>query len=169
MGHCGLLSSHDDWSVEQYLPAEAAMVTQMRDPVSRVLSAYEFSVEVASRVLTRSKDYKPDPAKVNTRNVWPWSILVPLIETDMLARVPPSLLRPAPCTVRTDGLIMLVCAIQPLLSLLSHLTSSERQLFIIGFCSTLVPFLFCISSAILRCSCQHFACHAVHRLQQSVR
>lgn len=87
VGHCGLLSSHDDWSVEQYLPAKAKMVTQIRDPVSRVLSAYEFSVEVAARVLIRSKGYKHDPAKVNTRNVWPWSILVPLIEKDMLTRV----------------------------------------------------------------------------------
>lgn len=87
LGHCGLLSSHDDWSVEQYLPPEATMVTQLRDPVSRILSAYEFSVEVAARVLTRSKDYKPDPSRVNTRNVWPWSILIPLIEDDMRKRV----------------------------------------------------------------------------------
>lgn len=87
LGHCGLLSSHDDWSVEQYLPPEAVLVTQLRDPVSRILSAYEFSVEVAARVLTRSKDYRPDPSRVNTRNVWPWSILIPLIEDDMWKRV----------------------------------------------------------------------------------
>ena len=63
------------------------MVTQIRDPVSRVLSAYEFAVEVAARVLTRSEDYKPDPSKVNTRDVWPWSAIIPIVETDMLARV----------------------------------------------------------------------------------
>ncbi len=90
VGHCGLLSSHDDYSVTQFLPPEAAMVTQVRDPIGRVLSAYEFAVEVAARVLTRPKDYRPDPTKVNTRNVWPWSVLVPIVEQDMLARVCPA-------------------------------------------------------------------------------
>ena len=60
---------------------------QLRDPVDRVLSAYEFAVEVAARVLNRPKDYKPDPTKVNTRDVWPWSQLVPFIEEDMVKRV----------------------------------------------------------------------------------
>ena len=55
--------------------------------MDRVLSAYEFAVEVAARVLARPKDYKPDPNKVNTRDVWPWSQLVPFMEDDMLARV----------------------------------------------------------------------------------
>ena len=60
---------------------------QLRDPVDRVLSAYEFAVEVAARVLNRPKDYKPDPSKVNTRDVWPWSQLVPFMEHDMVQRV----------------------------------------------------------------------------------
>ncbi|KAL0026487.1 hypothetical protein WJX77_002347 [Trebouxia sp. C0004] len=34
---CGLLSSHDDYSVIQYLPRDAAVATQLRDPVDRVL------------------------------------------------------------------------------------------------------------------------------------
>jgi len=55
--------------------------------VDRVLSAYEFAVEVAARVLNRPKEYKPDPTKVNTRDVWPWSQLVPFIEEDMVQRV----------------------------------------------------------------------------------
>ncbi len=86
-GSCGLLSSHDDYSATKFLPAEAAIITQLRDPVGRVLSAYEFAVEVAARVLTRPKNYTADPAKVNTRNVWPWSVLVPFVEQDMLQRV----------------------------------------------------------------------------------
>jgi len=60
---------------------------QLRDPVDRVLSAYEFATEVASRVLWRAKNYTADPAKMNTRNVWPWSALVPFMETDMVERV----------------------------------------------------------------------------------
>lgn len=87
MGSCGLLSSHDDYSATDYLPAEAAIITQLRDPVSRMISAYEFAVEVAARVLTRPKNYTADPTKTNTRDVWPWSKLVPLIEQDMLQRV----------------------------------------------------------------------------------
>lgn len=63
------------------------MITQIRDPVGRFLSAYEFAVEVAARMLNRAKDYKPDPSRVNTRNVWPWSALVPIIEEDLLVRV----------------------------------------------------------------------------------
>lgn len=87
MGSCGLLSSHDDYSATDFLPAEAAIITQLRDPVSRTISAYEFAVEVAARVLTRPKIYTADPTKTNTRDVWPWSKLVPLIEQDMLQRV----------------------------------------------------------------------------------
>ena len=86
-GSCGLLSSHDDYSATDFLPPEAAIVTQLRDPVGRVLSAYEFAVEVAARVLTRPKNYTADPQKTNTRDVWPWSVLVPIVEEDMLKRV----------------------------------------------------------------------------------
>jgi hypothetical protein len=46
---CYLLSSHDDFSVVSMLPEDVAVVTQMRDPVDRVLSAYEFALEVAAR------------------------------------------------------------------------------------------------------------------------
>lgn len=55
--------------------------------MDRVISAYEFAVEVAARLLGRGKDFKVDPSKINTRNVWPWSALVPLMEEDLLARV----------------------------------------------------------------------------------
>ena len=85
---CGLLSSHDDYSVSQYLPADAAIATQLRDPVQRVLSAYEFAVEVAARGFAPGYTAK-DPSKVNTQDVWPWSQLVPFMQKDLSARVTP--------------------------------------------------------------------------------
>jgi protein-tyrosine sulfotransferase len=87
LGSCGLLASHDDYSATDFLPAEAAIVTQLREPLDRVLSAYEFAVEVAARILQRPSNYTADPSKTNTRDVWPWSRLVPLIEQDLLLRV----------------------------------------------------------------------------------
>lgn len=83
---CGLLSSHDDYSVSQYLPADAAVATQLRDPVQRVLSAYEFAVEVAARSFAPGHTAK-DPSKVNTQDVWPWSQLVPFMREELSARV----------------------------------------------------------------------------------
>ena len=46
---CKMLSSHDDFSVVQQLPPGTAVVTQLRDPVERFLSAYEFAIEVGGR------------------------------------------------------------------------------------------------------------------------
>ena len=84
--NCGLLSSHDDYSVIQYLPKDAAIATQLRDPVDRVLSTYEFAVEVAARsFVTDAPDQ--DSSKVDTKNVWPWSLLVPFIRQGLLTRV----------------------------------------------------------------------------------
>ena len=83
---CGLLSSHDDYSVIQYLPKDAAIATQLRDPVDRVLSIYEFAVEVAARQLHPNAT-QPDPDKMDTRRVWPWTILTPFMEQDLKARV----------------------------------------------------------------------------------
>jgi hypothetical protein len=64
------------------------LTVQVRDPVERALSAYEFSIEVASRELRRPANApRPSADKINTRNVWPWSLLVPWMEADMQARV----------------------------------------------------------------------------------
>jgi protein-tyrosine sulfotransferase len=87
---CGLLSSHDDYSAMLQLPKFAAVYTSLRDPVQRVLSAYEFAVEVSSRkAVSLIERKKPDPkqGRVSTDNVWPWSYLVPFLEEDMLRRV----------------------------------------------------------------------------------
>ena len=80
--NCGLLSSHDDYSVLQYLPKDAAIATQLRDPVDRVLSMYEFAIEVAARYLNPNATQR-DPGKMDTRKVWPWSILVPFMQQEL--------------------------------------------------------------------------------------
>ena len=80
--NCGLLSSHDDYSVLQYLPKDAAIATQLRDPVDRVLSMYEFAIEVAARYLNPNATHR-DPDKMDTRKVWPWSILAPFMQQQL--------------------------------------------------------------------------------------
>lgn len=70
-----------------------ALVTTLRDPVGRVLSAYEFVVEVAIRSLggseaNRTAAYakKMAEGKMITSNIWPWSHLLPWFREDLLAR-----------------------------------------------------------------------------------
>ena len=87
---CGLLSSHDDFSAMRQFPSFAAVYTGLRNPFSRVLSAYEFAVEIASRGAMRVVPInEPSKAqgKVSTKNVWPWSYLAPFVEDDMVAKV----------------------------------------------------------------------------------
>lgn len=84
---CHLLSSHDDFSVVEQLPANTAVVTQLRDPVDRLLSAYEFAIEVAARQLRRSKNYVKPKGRVVTDDVWPWSYLVPFFVDDIKPKV----------------------------------------------------------------------------------
>nr|BAX24926.1 hypothetical protein [Oryza punctata] len=49
---CKLVVSHDDYSFMSKLPSErTSVVTILRNPVDRVFSTYEFSVEVAARFL----------------------------------------------------------------------------------------------------------------------
>lgn len=85
---CGLLSSHDDFRLVEQFPGRVTLLTQLRDPVDRLLSAYEFAVEVAARGLgQRDKVRRPKaPARTETTAVWPWSELVPLVAADMDAR-----------------------------------------------------------------------------------
>ncbi|KAK9805930.1 hypothetical protein WJX73_005869 [Symbiochloris irregularis] len=83
---CGLLSSHDDMSLIDNLPDDAAFVTQLRDPVDRVLSAYEFATEVACRSLALNQPRRRDARSTDTRNVWPWSGLVPWLEDEVQTR-----------------------------------------------------------------------------------
>lgn len=84
---CHLLSSHDDFSVVEALAADTAVITQLRDPVDRFLSAYEFMVEVGARQLRRPANYTKPTGKVLTDNVWPWSYFIPFFESDIVPRV----------------------------------------------------------------------------------
>uniref|UniRef100_A0A2P2LJU3 Protein-tyrosine sulfotransferase isoform X2 n=1 Tax=Rhizophora mucronata TaxID=61149 RepID=A0A2P2LJU3_RHIMU len=93
---CRLLVTHDDYSMMSKLPKErTSVVTILRNPVDRVLSTYEFSIEVASRFLVhpnltsatkmagrlRSKSHG-----VSTLDIWPWKYLVPWMRQDLFAR-----------------------------------------------------------------------------------
>ncbi|GBF98742.1 hypothetical protein Rsub_11291 [Raphidocelis subcapitata] len=88
---CRLLSSHDDFSVVQQLPPGTAVVTQLRDPVDRFLSAYEFAIEVASRQVKKppnqAKNRTATAGRTLTDEVWPWSHLVPFFVQDTRARL----------------------------------------------------------------------------------
>ena len=83
-----LLSSHDDWSLVDGFPGAVTLATQLRAPLDRVLSAYEFSVEVAARYASANRPPARNAAgkPLDTRTVWPWSVLVPLMVEDMRFR-----------------------------------------------------------------------------------
>lgn len=96
---CHLLSTHNDYSVMTKLPMDkTSVVTILRDPVDRVFSAYEFSIEVAARFLghpnftvaLRTVDrlhQKTERRGISTLNIWPWKYLVPWMIEDLFARV----------------------------------------------------------------------------------
>lgn len=73
-----------------------SVVTILRDPVDRVFSTYEFSVEVAARFLVHpnltsvaqmSRRIRPKSRAVSTLDIWPWKYLVPWMRGDLFARV----------------------------------------------------------------------------------
>lgn len=83
--HCQYYVSHDDLSFLDNLPDDikdnVAVVTQLRDPAKRVISAYEFGIEVAGRKINTPdgviENLKENTTTVNTYNVWPWKYIVP--------------------------------------------------------------------------------------------
>lgn len=86
--NCGLLSSHDDYSMlHTVLPSGAAAITQLRDPLERILSAYEFTVEVAARFEDKPPNSTSRHNKTLTTEVWPWSTLVPMMQQNIGKRV----------------------------------------------------------------------------------
>ena len=92
---CRYYTSHDDLSLVDQLSEEdrrrVEVVTQLRDPVGRVLSAYEFPIEVAARKvkesLWRIENQKENMTTVHTYNVWPWKYLVMQAREGMLDRL----------------------------------------------------------------------------------
>ncbi|KAL0534053.1 hypothetical protein IC582_028330 [Cucumis melo] len=93
---CRLLATHDDYSMMEKLPKErTSVVTIVRNPVDRVLSSYEFSVEVAARFLVHpdlasatkmSKRVRAKTNGVSTLDIWPWKYLVPWMRGDLFTR-----------------------------------------------------------------------------------
>ncbi|THG13445.1 hypothetical protein TEA_020982 [Camellia sinensis var. sinensis] len=94
--NCRLLVTHDDYSMMSKLPKEkTSVVTILRNPIDRVFSTYEFSIEVAARFLVhpnltsatqmigrlRSKN-----RGISTLDIWPWKYLVPWMREDLFAR-----------------------------------------------------------------------------------
>ncbi|KAL4858064.1 Protein-tyrosine sulfotransferase [Chlorella vulgaris] len=88
---CQALVSHDDFSISQFFPPAAATITQLRRPVERLISSYEFAVDVAAKGVLRLETPRKNPKRradfVGTLEVWPWSILIPWFKRDMAARM----------------------------------------------------------------------------------
>ncbi|CAK7332311.1 unnamed protein product [Dovyalis caffra] len=93
---CRLLVTHDDYSMMSKLPKEkTSVVTILRNPVDRIFSTYEFSVEVAARFLVHPNltsatkmvgRMRPGATGVSTLDIWPWKYLVPWMREDLFAR-----------------------------------------------------------------------------------
>ncbi|KAH0463506.1 hypothetical protein IEQ34_008088 [Dendrobium chrysotoxum] len=94
--NCRLLATHDDYSLMSKLPKDkTSMITILRNPIDRVFSTYEFSVEVAARFLVHpnltsatqmTKKMKSRSRGVSTLDIWPWKYLVPWMREDLFAR-----------------------------------------------------------------------------------
>ncbi|XP_020106119.1 protein-tyrosine sulfotransferase-like isoform X1 [Ananas comosus] len=94
--NCRLVVSHDDYSLISKLPEDrSSVVTILRNPLDRVFSTYEFSVEVAARFLVHpnltsakqmSSRIRPKSRGVSTLDIWPWKYLVPWMREDLFVR-----------------------------------------------------------------------------------
>ncbi|KAL4420062.1 hypothetical protein ABPG77_004327 [Micractinium sp. CCAP 211/92] len=91
MPGCQALISHDDFSISQWFPPGAATITQLRRPMDRVVSAYEFAVDIAAKGVLSLAMPKKNPQRksdfVGTLEVWPWSVLIPWFKRDMRQRM----------------------------------------------------------------------------------
>ncbi|KAK9058600.1 hypothetical protein SSX86_023442 [Deinandra increscens subsp. villosa] len=93
---CRLLATHNDYSMMSKLRREqTSVVTILRDPVERVFSTYEFSVEVAARflvhpnmtsVIKMSNRVRSKNVGTSTLEIWPWKHLVPWMREDLFSR-----------------------------------------------------------------------------------
>ncbi|KAL5056088.1 hypothetical protein RYX36_036770 [Vicia faba] len=93
---CRLLVTHDDYSIASKLPKDrTSVVTILRDPVDRVFSTYEFSMEVAARFLVHPNltsatqmalRLRSKTKGVSTLAIWPWKYLVPWMRNDLFTR-----------------------------------------------------------------------------------
>ncbi|KAH8945289.1 hypothetical protein BDL97_12G034100 [Sphagnum fallax] len=92
---CKIFSTHDDFSIMHKLDqSSTSAVTNLRHPLDRVLSTYEFSVEVAARFLRLKKGFPgqnpflhtKSTHLVSTLSIWPWKYLVPFMQRDIFMR-----------------------------------------------------------------------------------
>ncbi|KAL5709942.1 protein-tyrosine sulfotransferase [Ranunculus cassubicifolius] len=93
---CRLMVTHDDYSIMSRLPKDrTSVVTILRKPLERVLSTYEFSIEVAARFLVHPNltsatqmmgRIRPKTNGVSTLDIWPWKYLVPWMREDLFYR-----------------------------------------------------------------------------------
>ncbi|KAI3520526.1 hypothetical protein L1887_09975 [Cichorium endivia] len=94
--NCRLLATHDDYSIMSKLPRErTSVVTILRNPIDRVFSAYEFSIEVAARFLVHpnltsatkmSGNLRSKNGVISTLDIWPWKYLVPWMREELFAK-----------------------------------------------------------------------------------
>lgn len=86
---CNVLSSSDDLSVLQSLTGGTAVAAELRDPVERLVAAYELAVEVAMQKLDADKSKNPFEAmqKKHPSDVWPWSQFSTFLGKDLQKRV----------------------------------------------------------------------------------
>lgn len=94
--NCRLMVTHDDYSLMANLPKDrTSVVTILRNPIDRIFSTYEFSVEVAARFLVHpnltsvrdmSRRIAPKSRGVSTLDIWPWKYLVPWMREDLFSR-----------------------------------------------------------------------------------
>ncbi|KAI3722025.1 hypothetical protein L2E82_33049 [Cichorium intybus] len=94
--NCRLLATHDDYSIMSKLPRErTSVVTILRNPIDRVFSAYEFSIEVAARFLIHpnltsatkmSGNLRSKNGVISTLDIWPWKYLVPWMREELFAK-----------------------------------------------------------------------------------
>ncbi|XP_074303534.1 protein-tyrosine sulfotransferase-like isoform X3 [Silene latifolia] len=94
--NCRLLSTHDDYSMMSKLPKEkTSVMTILRNPVDRVFSTYEFSIEEAARFLVHSnltsitqlaRRLLKKSNAVSSEEIWPWKYLVPWMREDLFVR-----------------------------------------------------------------------------------
>lgn len=75
----------------QRLPKNTVVITQLRNPLSRILSSYEFTIEVAGRgIKTNDTAWEAgveDTHFTNTLQVWPWNYLIRSLRGDLKKRV----------------------------------------------------------------------------------
>ncbi|KAL4576950.1 hypothetical protein LXL04_013051 [Taraxacum kok-saghyz] len=94
--NCRLLATHDDYSIMSKLPREkSSVVTVLRNPIDRVFSAYEFSIEVAARFLVHPNltsatkmpaNSRSKKGVISTLDIWPWKYLVPWMREELFTK-----------------------------------------------------------------------------------